>query len=104
ARFVAQLPFASSSSPWVLVAIAVIATAVLGLRALPTWRRRVPLTALVAATFIGLAWWLTLPRHGSSPPAGLRVTFLDVGQGDAELLEVKEGAVLVDTGPPEGKA
>jgi competence protein ComEC len=29
------------------------------------------------------------------------VTFLDVGQGDAELLEVREGAILVDTGPPE---
>jgi competence protein ComEC len=29
------------------------------------------------------------------------VTFLDVGQGDATLLEVPEGAVLVDQGPPE---
>jgi competence protein ComEC len=31
------------------------------------------------------------------------VTFLDVGQGDAVLLEVAEGAVLVDQGPPEAR-
>ena len=29
------------------------------------------------------------------------MTFLDVGQGDAALLQVPEGAVLVDGGPPE---
>ena len=34
-------------------------------------------------------------------PSGLRVTFLDVGQGDAALLQVAQGAVLVDQGPPE---
>ena len=32
---------------------------------------------------------------------GLRITFLDVGQGDSILLQVPEGAVLVDQGPPE---
>jgi competence protein ComEC len=31
----------------------------------------------------------------------MRLTFLDVGQGDATLLQVPEGAVLVDQGPPE---
>jgi competence protein ComEC len=31
----------------------------------------------------------------------LRMTFLDVGQGDSTLIEVPEGAVLVDEGPPE---
>jgi competence protein ComEC len=31
----------------------------------------------------------------------LRITFLDVGQGDGALLQVPEGAVLVDEGPPE---
>ena len=34
-------------------------------------------------------------------PTGLRITVLDVGQGDAILLQVPEGAVLVDEGPPE---
>jgi competence protein ComEC len=31
------------------------------------------------------------------------VTFLDVGQGDAVLLQVPQGAVLVDQGPPEAR-
>ena len=35
------------------------------------------------------------------PPSGLRVTFLDVGQGDAVLLETPRARVLVDQGPPE---
>jgi competence protein ComEC len=35
------------------------------------------------------------------PPNGLRITFLDVGQGDGALLQVPGGAVLVDEGPPE---
>ena len=42
-------------------------------------------------------------RPGNAPPLpnGLRITVLDVGQGDAILLQVPEGAVLVDQGPPE---
>ena len=103
ARFVAGLPFASSSSPWVVVGIATAVTGGLALRRLSPWRRRLPITILAAAALVASAWWLTKPPHIRQPPAGLRVTFLDVGQGDAELLEVKEGAVLVDTGPPEGK-
>ncbi len=31
------------------------------------------------------------------------MTFLDVGQGDAIVLQVPQGAVLVDQGPPEAK-
>jgi competence protein ComEC len=41
---------------------------------------------------------------GLPPPVGLRVLFLDVGQGDAILLQVPEGNVLVDQGPPEAHA
>jgi competence protein ComEC len=33
---------------------------------------------------------------------GLHVAFLDVGQGDATLIEDRGHAVLVDTGPPDG--
>jgi competence protein ComEC len=36
------------------------------------------------------------------PPAGFAVSFLDVGQGDATLLQDGAAAVLVDTGPPDG--
>ena len=31
----------------------------------------------------------------------MRVTFLDVGQGDATLIQVPQGSMLVDQGPPE---
>jgi len=37
-----------------------------------------------------------------SPPAGVRVSVLDVGQGDATLLQDGAHAVLVDAGPPGG--
>ena len=45
--------------------------------------------------------WRVAPGEQPDPPEGLRITVLDVGQGDAILLEVAEGAVLVDQGPPE---
>jgi competence protein ComEC len=39
---------------------------------------------------------------GLAAPAGLRITFLDVGQGDATLIQWRNRAILVDTGPPDG--
>ena len=43
----------------------------------------------------------TPARRISRRRQGLRITFLDVGQGDAALLQAPGGAVLVDEGPPE---
>ncbi len=58
------------------------------------------LAALVAATVLGLG----LTGGGGAPPPplhGLRIVVLDVGQGDAILLEpAGAAAVLVDGGPP----
>ncbi len=46
-----------------------------------------------------LAWWGWSPRSDWEPGI-LRVTFLDVGQGDATLLELPGGeTVLIDGGP-----
>jgi competence protein ComEC len=101
AHVVARLPFASTSSPSVLVATGGAALAGVGLRRLPAWRRRLVVTVMLAAAAVWGGWLLTRTSPVWRPPTGLRVTFLDVGQGDAELLEVKEGAVLVDSGPPE---
>ena len=46
-----------------------------------------------------LIWWAWSPRT-SWGPGMLRVTFLDVGQGDATVLELPDGqTVLIDGGP-----
>jgi competence protein ComEC len=66
--------------------------------------RRHPGSA-VAGGLAGLAIGLLLPLGRSPPPAprSLRVTFLDVGQGEATLVEAPGLRVLVDTGPPSAK-
>lgn len=69
------------------------------------WRRAPPrarrlVVAVVAGTgALGLAVLLAPPR----PPNRFTVSFLDVGQGDATLIQAPGGvAVLFDGGPPEG--
>jgi competence protein ComEC len=47
------------------------------------------------------AWAAARPAPAWDRPTGLRVTFLDVGQGDSTLLETPSARVLVDEGPPE---
>lgn len=64
----------------------------------------VPL-ALGGVVVVTSTAWLTADAPTTwTPPTGLRVTFLDVGQGDAVLLETPRARVLVDQGPPEGDA
>ena len=103
ARLVARLPGAQTSSLALLVGAAVVAFAISGVTRLPRWRRQLALTIVAAAVPVAAAAWWALSRPAPfTAPHGLRVTFLDIGQGDAELLEVPQGAMLVDTGPPEG--
>jgi competence protein ComEC len=57
----------------------------------------------IALAGVALVLWLPLPDGGgaTAPPIGLRVTVLDVGQGDAILFQPPAApAVLVDGGPP----
>ena len=75
------------------------------LEGLARWRRlprtaRVGLAAaLVAAILLGIGWLLRTP----AAPDRLTVRFLDVGQGDATLIQHPDGtAILFDGGPPEG--
>jgi competence protein ComEC len=62
--------------------------------------------ALVAAVVVVTALVVAglRPRSGPGPPppGELAVSFLDVGQGDATLLQLDGASVLVDTGPPGG--
>ena len=66
-------------------------------------RRRLGELALAAGTLAAIAvvWIATRPAPAWVRPVGLRVTFLDVGQGDSVLLETRRARILVDEGPPE---
>lgn len=74
-------------------------TLVAYVRRLPR-RRRLTL-ALIAVLLVGLSTARGLAPPG--PPGALTITFFDVGQGDATLIQHPDGsAVLFDGGPPEG--
>jgi len=69
------------------------------------WRRAPrPLRVAVVAFLFVVVLLATATGLGSpSPPGDLTVRFLDVGQGDATLIQHPSGtAVLFDGGPPEG--
>jgi len=103
ARAVGGLPHAQLGSGAAVAALLAAPVLLLLLSRLPRWQRRG--AALAAASVLpALLVWQLWPQPALPPPRGLRVTFLDVGQGDATLLQVPEGAVLVDQGPPEGRA
>ncbi len=102
ARLVASFPHAQVSSPLVflLPAAAIAATTVLR-RVAPYRRRGVAVDGIGVVLVAATLWWAMHPPPAWQAPMGLRVTMLDVGQGDGILLEVPEGAMLVDAGPPE---
>ena len=70
------------------------------------WRRvpfarRLVAGGCAAAALGALGWFAVGPNR---PPDRLTVSFLDVGQGDATLIQHPSGgAVLFDGGPPEGR-
>jgi competence protein ComEC len=121
ARLFAEAPGATLALPLgspaaVVAAYAALVAMVLGIRraahvaepsvtpALAGWRRtprRVRCAAGVAAAglaALALFEWTAAP----APPERLTVSFLDVGQGDATLIQAPGGvAVLFDGGPPE---
>jgi competence protein ComEC len=102
ARLIGGLPGAEVSSQTALVLTGVLfGLLIVGAR-LPAWRRP-GLIALVGVAAVILAGWKLREGSAPPPPEGFRLTVLDVGQGDSILLQVREGAVLVDQGPPEAE-
>jgi competence protein ComEC len=106
ARAFAGLPSAQLGARPTVAAGLVLGAALL---VTPLLRRRIPAAhrvgvavALGGVVLVALAAWLTRADPIRDSPPGLRVTFLDVGQGDAVLLETPRARVLVDQGPPEG--
>ena len=62
--------------------------------------RLLVLLAMVGASLMALVW---PSLHGGVEDSRLRVTFLDIGQGDAILIQTPDGVdVLIDGGPDAG--
>jgi len=102
ARVVSSWPSAQVSSPAAIVIAALLVGAVVLVRRLPRYRRREAVAALVSlALTVSTVACALRPSPSWTAPTGLRVTFLDVGQGDSALVEAPGAAVLVDEGPPE---
>jgi competence protein ComEC len=112
----AVLPFRLGSIGALGAAYAVTAAGVAAVRALwhridrhtlgpPSRRRAAPvLIALALATVAGLKVTASAAPSFRAAPGELVVSFLDVGQGDATLIQDGHGAnVLFDGGPPEAR-
>ena len=69
-------------------------------RLLRPGRLRIAAAALLAIVALRAAWLPRDPAAGRASEAGLRVVVLDVGQGDAILLDPRRGPpILIDGGP-----
>ncbi|MFM8560965.1 MAG: ComEC/Rec2 family competence protein [Solirubrobacterales bacterium] len=104
ARGLSALPFAQvgvSALPAALLSLA--AACSLGAAVRPAHRR--VLLAGAGAALAGLALAAALrpaPSPGAPRPGTARVSFLDIGQGDATLLQSRGESLLVDAGPDAG--
>jgi competence protein ComEC len=101
ARLIGGLPYAQVSTTKAMVGVSLVLGLVLVVRRLHPPRAPRLVVLLGLAALVGAGWKITRPGEELPPPRGLRITFLDVGQGDSTLIQVPEGAILVDEGPPE---
>jgi competence protein ComEC len=102
ARLVGGLPGAQLDSKLAAVTLAALGVFAFVAVRLPAWRRP-GFAVLVGLSALFVAGWQLQTSTPPPPPNGLRMTVLDVGQGDSILLQVPEGSVLVDQGPPEAE-
>jgi competence protein ComEC len=101
--FVRAIARASSSLAWGAVPVppptllqgAIVVVGVAAVACAGPWRWRSRLALVVAALLLAEG----VARRDGAPKGELRVTFLDVGQGDAALVDLPDGALmLVDGG------
>ena len=86
----------------VILALTAERTSGPSLRALPRHRRLAAAMTAIAVAVVGAAVVAGgRPQRLAPAPEGVRVSVLDVGQGDATLVQDGAHAVLVDTGPRE---
>ncbi len=69
----------------------------------PSRARRAARAACALVVCGGAIGGVALAARPPQPPRDLTISFLDVGQGDATLIQHGAAAVLVDTGPPGGR-
>jgi competence protein ComEC len=101
ARLFADLPYAQVSARGLLLIVGAAAAVVWLARLRAPRGARVAVVAVLALLVV--AGLRLRGDDGLPPPKGLRLIALDVGQGDAILLQTRAGGVLVDQGPPEGR-
>ena len=95
-----RIPFAQvGAGPVVAMLIALAGVAAVGASRGPRWRVPCGMTAVAALAAIP-AWSVLKPAPGpgAPPDGGTRVSFLDVGQGDATLFQSRGRSLLVDAG------
>jgi competence protein ComEC len=102
ARVFAGLPFAVLATRELVALVALVVALAF------CWRLRAPRGFRVVAigsllALVGVGWTLARQPSSAPTPNGLRITFLDVGQGDGCLLEAPGVRLLVDEGPPEAR-
>jgi competence protein ComEC len=100
AHVFAELPFAVLTTRAAVLLGALVAAAVLSARLRISRGFRVVAAASLLA-LVGVSWTVAREPAAVPTPNGLRITFLDVGQGDGVLLEAPGARLLVDQGPPE---
>jgi len=103
AKTIARLPFAQFSSARALVAVLAAALAIVVFARLRAPRPLRALVLLATCSVVLVGWVARAGPDPPPPPAGLRVTFLDVGQGDGCLVEAPGVRLLVDQGPPDAR-
>jgi len=103
AKTIARLPFAQFSSARALVAVLAAALSIVVFARLRAPRPLRALVLLATCSVVLVGWVARAGPDPPPPPAGLRVTFLDVGQGDGCLVEAPGVRLLVDQGPPDAR-